>query len=80
MRSLGQGHGSCFMTICLEYALTALAGCVLGSILGAVFFKGEAVMLLFVTGAFMVCYFLGEAAALWPLKRLSVMMVLSQND
>ncbi|MBD5539769.1 MAG: hypothetical protein HDR00_00970 [Lachnospiraceae bacterium] len=80
MRSLGQGHGSCFMTICLEYALTALSGCVLGSVLGAAFLKGEPVMLLVVTGAFMVCYFLGEAAALWPLKRLSVMMVLSQND
>lgn len=80
MRSLGQEHGSCFMTICLEYALTALAGCVLGSILGAVFLKGETVLLLVVTGAFMICYFLGEAAALWPLKRLSVMMVLSRND
>lgn len=80
MRSLGQGHGSSFMTICLEYALTALAGCILGSILGAVFLKGKAEMLLFVTGAFLVCYFLGEAAALWPLKRLSVMTVLSQND
>lgn len=80
MRSLGQAHGSCFMTICLEYALTALAGCVLGSIAGAVFLKGKAGMLLMVTGVFMVCYFLGEAAALWPLKRMSVMTVLSQND
>lgn len=80
MRSLGQGHGSCFMTICLEYALTALAGCILGSMIGALFIKGAVELLFFVTGAFLVCYFLGEAAALWPLKRLSVMMVLSQND
>lgn len=80
MRSLGQAHGSCFMTICLEYALTALIGCILGSIAVVVFLKAETGMLLMVTGAFMVCYFLGEAAALWPLKRLSVMTVLSQND
>lgn len=80
MRSLGQGHGSSFMTICLEYALTALTGCVLGCIVSAVILKAAAQMLFFVTGVFMVCYFLGEAAALWPLKRLSVMMVLSQND
>lgn len=80
MRSLGQGHGSSFMTICLEYALTALTGCVLGCIVSAVILKVAAQMLFFVTGVFMVCYFLGEAAALWPLKRLSVMMVLSQND
>lgn len=80
MRSLGQGHGSCFMTICLEYALTAFAGCILGSVIGVLFIKGAVEILFFVTGAFLVCYFLGEAAALWPLKRLSVMMVLSQND
>ncbi len=80
MRSLGQGHGSSFMIICLEYALTALTGCVLGCIVSAVILKVAAEMLFFVTGVFMVCYFLGEAAALWPLKRLSVMMVLSQND
>lgn len=80
MRSLGQSHGNCFMTICLEYGMTAAAGCALGSLSGIVFLRGEAGLVLGITGAFILCYFLGEMAALWPLKRLSVMAVLSQND
>lgn len=80
MRSLGQSYGSCFFTLCLEYGFTALAGCFAGSLCSLVFLKGGWQLMVSVTGAFMCCYVLGEGAALLPLRRLSVMTVLSKND
>lgn len=80
MRSLGQSFGECFFILCREYALTALAGSLSGGLFGMIFMGTDFSTAFGTAGAFLCCYVLGEAAALLPLKKLSVMAVLCKND
>lgn len=80
MRSLGQSYGHCFLSLCLEYGLAALAGCLVGNVCSFLFLKSAGETMFYVTVAFMCCYVSGEAAALWSMKRWSVMAVLCKND
>lgn len=80
MRSLGQSYGHCFLSLCLEYGLAALAGCLAGTVCSRLFWGSAGETMFYVAAAFMCCYVLGEAAALWSVKRWSVMAVLCKND
>ena len=80
MRSLGQSHRESFYVFCLEYSLVAITGSILGIIFVVVLLKISWNVAGIVAVIFFTCYVLGAMVALWSLKRLSVMTVLSKND
>lgn len=80
MRSLGQSHKQSFGVLCIEYALTALIGCVPGSIFGAFLAGTPPWITILASLAFFICYVIGTMVALWSLKRLSIIAVLGRNN
>ena len=80
MRALGTSRKRCNSLLFAEHILLAAAGGMLGVVIGLIVKALSPANTLLVWLAFLICYTLGAAVAMWTFGRFSIAAVLSHRD
>lgn len=80
MRVLGTGRRRMSWQLFAEHMLTAAAGCMIAVVIAGVMQMGSGMVLVKVTGLFLLCYGVGTWISLWMVRRFSLISILMGKE